>query len=568
MLKENLIKIYEEKFRENSELPALKDYFKSDSFTYLELSREIAKLHLLFDKMEVKPGDKIALIGRNNPRWCISYLATITYGAIIVPILQDFNPNDVINIINHSESRMIFLGDNFWDVMEEDRIPMIEVAISLTDFSVIYESGETDYKKFQKNVDALLAQNYPNGYKSEDIKFPEVPNDAPALLNYTSGTTGSSKGVILTVNNLTGNVIAVRNFVNVDTGDLYFRRGGRTLSFLPLAHAYGCAFDFLAQLAVGASITLLGRIPTPKILLEAMAKVKPTIVCCVPLILEKVYRKQIMPLLEKSAMSIAMKIPLLNSAIYSVIKSKLLDAFGGEVGLFVVGGAPMNQETEAFLMTIGFPITIGYGMTECAPLISFTPHDQFKASSCGKVLSSHLEVKIMSSDPQNVPGEILVRGEHVMIGYYKNDEATAAVLDKEGWLHTGDMGVMDDDDTLYIRGRCKTMILSASGQNIYPEQIEDRLNNMYLVGESLIIDNNGRLDALVVPDYELLQNNGVTAEELNAVMERNLKELNSQVANYEKVASITLFEEEFEKTPKKSIKRYLYDTTLLTKLNS
>lgn len=568
MLKENLIKIYEEKFRENSELPALKDYFKSDSFTYLELSREIAKLHLLFDKMEVKPGDKIALIGRNNPRWCISYLATITYGAIIVPILQDFNPNDVINIINHSESRMIFLGDNFWDVMEEDRIPMIEVAISLTDFSVIYESGETDYKKFQKNVDALLAQNYPNGYKSEDIKFPEVPNDAPALLNYTSGTTGSSKGVILTVNNLTGNVIAVRNFVNVDTGDLYFRRGGRTLSFLPLAHAYGCAFDFLAQLAVGASITLLGRIPTPKILLEAMAKVKPTIVCCVPLILEKVYRKQIMPLLEKSAMSIAMKIPLLNSAIYSVIKSKLLDAFGGEVGLFVVGGAPMNQETEAFLMTIGFPITIGYGMTECAPLISITPHDQFKASSCGKVLSSHLEVKIMSSDPQNVPGEILVRGEHVMIGYYKNDEATAAVLDKEGWLHTGDMGVMDDDDTLYIRGRCKTMILSASGQNIYPEQIEDRLNNMYLVGESLIIDNNGRLDALVVPDYELLQNNGVTAEELNAVMERNLKELNSQVANYEKVASITLFEEEFEKTPKKSIKRYLYDTTLLTKLNS
>ncbi len=568
MLKENLIRIYEEKFRENSELPALKDYFKTDSFTYLEMSREIAKLHLLFDKMQIKPGDKIALIGRNNPRWCISYIATITYGAIIVPILQDFNPNDVINIINHSESRMIFLGDNFWDVMEEDRIPTIELAVSLTDFSAMYEKEQAGYKELLQDINTLFAQKYPDGYKAEDIKFKDVPNDAPALLNYTSGTTGSSKGVILTINNLTGNVVAVRSFVNVDTGELYFRRGGRVLSFLPLAHAYGCAFDFLAQLSVGATITLLGRIPTPKILLEAMTKVKPTIICCVPLILEKVYRKQIMPLLEQSAMSIAMKIPLLNSAIYSVIKSKLLNAFGGEVGIFVVGGAPMNQETEAFLMKIGFPITIGYGMTECAPLISFTPHDQFKATSCGKVLTSHLEVKIDSSDPENIPGEILVRGEHVMVGYYKNDEATTAVLDEDGWLHTGDMGVMEADDTLYIRGRCKTMILSASGQNIYPEQIEDRLNNMYLVGESLIIDNNGRLDALVVPDFELLQNNGVSAEELNAVMENNLKELNAQVANYEKVASITLFKEEFVKTPKRSIKRYLYDTTLLTKLNS
>ncbi len=568
MLKENLIKIYEENFRKNSELPALKDYFKSDSFTYLEMAREIAKLHLLFDEMKIQRGDKIALIGRNNPRWCISYLATITYGAIIVPILQDFNPNDVINIINHSESRMIFLGDNFWDVMEEDRIPMIEAAISLTDFKVIYEGEGTNYKEFQKNAEALLAEKYPNGYTTESIKYAEIPNDAPALLNYTSGTTGSSKGVILTINSLTGNVIAVRHFVNVDTGELYFRRGGRVLSFLPLAHAYGCTFDFLAQLAVGAHITLLGRIPTPKILLEAMTKVRPTIICCVPLILEKVYRKQIMPLLEKNAMSIAMKIPLLNSAIYSVIKSKLLDAFGGEVGLFVVGGAPMNQETEAFLLKIGFPLTIGYGMTECAPLISFTPHDQFKATSCGKALTSHLEVKIASSDPANIPGEILVRGEHVMVGYYKNDDATTAVLDKDGWLHTGDMGIMEDDDTLYIRGRCKTMILSASGQNIYPEQIEDRLNNMYLVSESLIIDNNGRLDALVVPDYELLQNNGVSAEELNSVMENNLKELNSQVASYEKVASITIFEEEFEKTPKKSIKRYLYNTALLTKLKS
>ncbi len=567
MLKENLIKIYEENFRANSNLPAISDYFKpKDTFTYLEVAREIKKLHLLFDKMEIKPGDKIALIGRNNPRWCISYLATITYGAIIVPILQDFNSNDVINIVNHSESRMIFLGDNFWDVIEESRIPMIEVAVSLTDFAVKYERDDKDYKSFQEKADEMLSAQYPNGFGVTDISFPEVPNDALCLLNYTSGTTGSSKGVMLTVNNLTGNVIAVWDYIDKSTGKLFFMREGRALSFLPLAHAYGCTFDFLAQMAVGAHITLLGRMPTPKILLEAMARVKPTLICCVPMVLEKVYRKQIMPLLEYSAMSIAMKIPLLNTAIYNVIKSKLLDAFGGEVALFIVGGAAMNQETEAFLMEIGFPITVGYGMTECAPLISFSPNDEFKAGSCGKYISRNLEVKIMSRDPENIPGEILVRGEHVMVGYYKNDEATSAVLDDDGWLHTGDLGVMDADDTLYIKGRCKTMILSGSGQNIFPEQIEDKLNNLYLVGESLIIDNGGRLAALVVPDYELAQNNGVSDEELNAVMEKNLKELNTQVASFEKVASITIYPTEFEKTPKKSIKRYLYNPALLTTL--
>lgn len=566
MLKENLIKIYEENFRANSNLPALSDYFKSDKFTYIEMAREIAKLHMLFDEMGINRGDKIALVGRNNPRWCISYLATITYGAVIVPILQDFNPNDIIHIINHSESRMLFLGDNFWDGIEENRIPTIEVAISLTDFNVIYESGDKNYTEFQRTADSKINEKYNNSFSATDISYPEIPNDAPCLLNYTSGTTGSSKGVLLTINNLTGNVIAVWDYVDKSTGKLFFMREGRSLSFLPLAHAYGCTFDFLAQLAVGAHITLLGRMPTPKILMEAMAKVKPTLICCVPMVLEKVYRKQIMPLLEQSAMSIAMKIPLLNNAIYTVIKGKLLDAFGGEVALFIVGGAAMNQETEAFLLKIGFPLTVGYGMTECAPLISFSPNDEFKPGSCGKVITKNLEVKIMSSDPQNKPGEILVRGEHVMVEYYKNKEATDAVLDEDGWLHTGDLGVIDLDDTLYIKGRCKTMILSGSGQNIFPEQIEDKLNNMYLVGESLIIDNGGRLAALVVPDYELAQNNGVSNEELKAVMENNLKELNTLVANFEKVGSITIYPTEFEKTPKKSIKRYLYDTTLLTTL--
>lgn len=565
MLKENLIKIYEESFKQNSYLPALSDYFKSaDHFTYFDLAREVAKLHLLFDKMMIKNGDKIALIGRNNPRWCISYIATITYGATIVPILQDFNPNDIINILNHSESRMIFLGDNFWDVMEEERIPDIELAISLTDFGVIYEKEPKGYSEFQKSIKSAMSIKYPDGFSVDDIKYTDIPNEAPCLLNYTSGTTGSSKGVVLTINNLTGNIITAAAYINNETGRVYFGREGRALSFLPLAHAYGCAFDFLTQLAVGGHITLLGRMPTPKILLEAMAKVRPTIICCVPLVLEKVYRKQIMPLLEKAAMSIAMKIPFLNSAIYSVIKKKLLDAFGGEVEMFLVGGAAMNQETEAFLLKIGFPITVGYGMTECAPLISFTAHDEFKAQSCGKALTHHLEVKITSPDPENIPGEILVRGEHVMVGYYKNEKATQDVIDKDGWLHTGDMGIMESDDTIYIKGRCKTMILSSSGQNIYPESIEDLLNNMYLVGESLIIDNEGRLAALVVPDFELAQNNGITSEEeLSAVMEENLKLLNSQVANYEKIGSITIFPTEFEKTPKKSIKRYLYDKNML-----
>ena len=381
-----------------------------------------------------------------------------------------------------------------------------------------------------------------------------------------SGTTGYSKGVMLTVNNLTGNVVFARNAVNTQTGTRYFQRGGRTLSFLPLAHAYGCAFDFLAPLAVGGHITLLGRIPSPKILIEAMSVVKPTIVCCVPMILEKVYRKQVLPMLEKRPMSVAMRIPLLNTAIYSVIRKKLLDAFGGNVSIFIVGGAPMNQETEAFLMKIRFPITIGYGMTECAPLISFAPDNEFKSGSCGRYLKDMLDVRIDSADPERTAGEILVRGEHVMTGYYKNEKDTQKVLDAEGWLHTGDMGTMDPDGTLYIRGRSKTMILSGNGQNIYPEEIEDKLNNMYMVLESLVLDSgNGRLKALVVPDYELAEAEGVDKAELPAIMENNLRELNAQLAAYERIAEIVLYPKEFEKTPKRSIKRYLYNPSLLNK---
>ena len=380
------------------------------------------------------------------------------------------------------------------------------------------------------------------------------------LLNYTSGTTGYSKGVMLSVNNLTGNVLFAKGAINTQTGTNYFQRGGRTLSFLPLAHAYGCAFDFLAPLAVGGHITLLGKIPTPKILIEAMQVVRPTIICCVPLILEKVYRKQVLPLLEKGPMSIAMKIPLLNTALRSVIRKKMMESFGGEVNIFIVGGAPMNMETEAFLMSIKFPITIGYGMTECAPLISYAPWNEFIPGSAGKILDI-MKVRIDSDDPYNITGEIQVCGENVMKGYYKNEEATREVFTEDGWLKTGDLGTIDANGFIYIRGRSKTMILSSNGQNIFPEEIESKLNNMPFVLESLIIERNKKLVALVYPDYESLDSLGLnTPENLKTVMDENLKNLNKLVGNYEQVSKIQLYPTEFEKTPKKSIKRFLYNS--------
>lgn len=563
MLEQNLIKLYEQSFRDNREMAAITDYFKGETFSYYEMAKEIAKLHLMFKEAGIEKGDKIALIGRNNTRWCMSYIATITYGAIIVPILQDFNPNDVINIINHSESKLLFLGDNFWDDIEGDQIPTIDAVFSLTDYHVIYEKSGDKLSNYMKNIVSHYRDAYPRGFSANDIKYADIDNNEICLLNYTSGTTGSSKGVMLTVNNLTGNVLFAKSILNPETNDYFFRKGARTLSFLPLAHAYGCTFDFLAPLACGGHITLLGRIPSPKILVEAMKVTRPNIVCSVPLILEKVYRKSILPLLEKGPMSIAMRIPLLNTAIYSTIRAKLMEQFGGCVEIFIVGGAALNQETEDFLRKIKFPITVGYGMTECAPLISFELPQNFKPGSCGRILEGFMEGKIVSRDPQNIPGELLVRGEHVMKGYYKNEEATTAVLEDDGWLHTGDMCTMDEDKTIYIRGRCKTMILTGSGQNIYPEEIEERLNNLYMVAESLIIENGGRLTALVVPDYELANAEGVNLENIQEIMDENLKQLNTMVASYEKVANIVIHREEFVKTPKRSIKRYLYSAERL-----
>lgn len=552
MMKENLIRLYQQSFRDNRELLAITDYFKQETFSYFEMSKEIAKLHMLLEKCGIEKGDKIALIGRNNTRWVIAYLATITYGAVIVPILQDFTSNDVNHIIKHSESRLLFAGDNFWDIIHENEQEKLEAAFSLTDFHCIYEKKDRgDIAAFQRDIRKHFNAQYPKGFSIEDIVYPDIPNDALCLLNYTSGTTGFSKGVMLTVNNLTGNIVFITEH------DIH-ARGSRVLSFLPLAHAYGCAIDMLAPLTVGAHITLLGKMPAPKILLEAMTIVKPNVVVTVPLLIEKIIRKQVFPKITTGMGKIAIKIPILSNKIYSGIREKLIDTFGGELSHIIIGGAPLNAEIEDFLVKIKFPFCVGYGMTECAPLISYTDYWEFIPRSCGKVLKPYMEIKIDSPDPYNIPGEILTRGENVMTGYYKNEKATTDVLEPDGWLHTGDMATTDDIGTLFIRGRCKSMLLGANGQNIYPENIEARLNNLPCVMESLIVDRSGKLVALVVPDYEQADKGGVNHSELSKVMTENMKTLNTQLASYERIAEIVLHPTEFEKTAKKSVKRYLY----------
>lgn len=551
MLSENLIKMYEKSFRDNWDRPAISDYLFNETFTYHQMAEQIDKIHLLFDICKIEKGDKIALIGKNSPRWCITYIATITYGAVIVPILQDFHPNDVIQIINHSDSKLLFCDETYWDSIGVSTTPEINAVFSLSDFHSLDEKRtNTD---FQREITEHYNQDHPNGFTPEGIIYENIPNEKIAVINYTSGTTGPNKGVMLSINNLTGNV-------SFCIDEKLYPKGCRILSFLPLAHAYGCTFDILAAMACGAHTTLLGRVPSPDILIEAMAKVKPIVVCSVPMIIEKICTKRIFPKLEKRLTRIALRLPFVEKIIYSRVRNKLINVFGGEVESFVVGGAAVNSKVEDFLLKIKFPLTVGYGMTECSPLISYSHWSKFKPSSAGRVAKDYMEAKILSNNPQTTPGEIVVRGEHVMSGYYKSPKITAEVLSKDGWLHTGDMGTIDPDGTIYIKGRCKTMLLSANGQNIYPEAIESKLNNLHCVMESLVIQRNGRLVALVVPNYEQLQEEGASLDGLTNIMKRNLTELNSRVASFERVSKITIHPNEFEKTPKKSIKRYLYNT--------
>lgn len=551
MMQENLIRLYQESFKTNWELPALSDYFKEeDHFTYGQAAGEIARLHLLFEECNVKTGDKIALFGRNNVRWCITYMAAITYGAVIVPILQDFNSNDVQHIINHSDSVLLFVGDQYWDSIVPRNVERVRAVFSLTDYDCIYDGRGGHIREFNNRLDDEMARRYPNGFTPDDVRFAPVGKEQVVLLNYTSGTTGFSKGVMLTANNLCGNVV-----FGISTNLHY--RGSRALSFLPLAHAYGCAFDFLLPLAVGSHVTLLGKIPSPKILLEAAQKVKPSIIFTVPLVIEKIYRKQIVPQIQRQTVQVAMKIPVLREKVYEAINKELTDAFGGEFSQIVIGGASLNGEVEEFLYRIKFRFTVGYGMSECAPLITFAPCDTFVPTSCGRPLEGIMEVRIDSPDPEHVVGEIQTRGENVMTGYYKNQEATEAVFTEDGWLRTGDLGTLGPDKSLFIRGRHKNMILSANGQNIYPEEIEAKLNNMPGVAESLVVERNGKLVALVYPDYDASKNHNV--DRIQVQMEENKKNLNKIVGAYEQISEIVLFPTEFEKTPKKSIRRYLYN---------
>lgn len=553
MLNENLLTIYANSFKDNWELPALTDYITGNTLSYCDFARTVARYHLFFEHAGIKKGDKIALMGKNTTNWVTIFISTITYGAVIVPVLQEFNPQDAQHIINHSDADILFVTNHLWETFEFERMPKLKAAISLDNLSVHAERfPEEDFiSKLLKNLDNIFNETYKAGFNERDVKYPVLPQDSLAVINYTSGTTGFSKGVMLTLNNLCGNVIyGIQSRLHYP--------GSKCLSFLPLAHAYGCTFDMLAPLAMGTHVTLFGKLPSPKLLLKALNDVKPNLVICVPLILEKIYRKEILPMITKQAMRWALAIPFLDSAICARIRKKLVEAFGGEFEEIIVGGAPLNHEVEEFLHRIKFPFTVGYGMTECGPLISHTPWRQFQCGSSGRTLQGIMESRIDSADPENVPGEICVRGENVMKGYYKNPDATNAVLDEDGWLHTGDMGTRSADGTIFIKGRYKTMILTSNGQNIYPEEIEAKLNNMLYVAESLVVERKNHLVALVYPDYESMDEAGITTDKLPEEMERVRIELNKLVAPYEKIDRIQLIPNEFEKTPKRSIKRYLY----------
>lgn len=548
MIEQNFIQLYENSFKLHWHLPALSDYSENNTLTYGDLAKEIARLHLLFENAGIKKGDKIALSGKNHSSWAIVFLATITYGAIIVPILHDFHPESMMHIVKHSDAKLFFTQLFIWEQVNKESV---EIPIySIPDFKLVHNQTMHG-KKLTEKLTSEFIKKYPKGFSKNDVVYPKISNKSLICLNYTSGTTGFSKGVMLTANNYAGNIMYAH------TLDLLFK-GERNLAFLPLAHTYGCAFDFLYALSAGVHTTLFGKVPTPSVLIAAFKEVKPNLVITVPLILEKIYKQKILPLLHKPYMKVLLNIPVINSLIYRSINKSLREALGNNFREVIIGGAALSKEVEAFFHKIKFPFTVGYGMTECGPLISYAHHYDFLPTSCGQILKGIMEARIDSENPETIAGEIQVRGENVMKGYYKKQEDTKAAFTEDGWLRTGDLGVLDKHNRLYIKGRSKTMLLSASGQNIYPEEIEARLNNMPYVSESLVIQKKKRFIGLVFPDLDAVTQNKISEEKLCQVMESNRNKLNTHLAKYERLIAIEIMPKEFEKTPKKSIKRYLY----------
>ena len=534
----------------NWHLDALTDY-KGATLQYHDVARKIEKLHILFENSGVIKGDKIAVCGRNSSQWAVAFLAIITYGAIVVPIQNEFKPEQIHNIVNHSESKMLFVGDVVATEINAEEMPSLEGIVYLPDFSLVLSRSEK-LTYAREHLNEIFGHKYPKYFRKEHIKYHVDDPEELAMINYTSGTTGFSKGVMLPYRALWGNLDYLMDTVKPKIG-----KNCNILSTLPMAHMYGLMTEFIFNIVLGNHIFFLTRQPSPTLISEALNETKPDIIFAVPLVIDKIVRKHVFPRVQTNWVRLLTNMPVLSKRIKEKIREFVLGEFGKHPYEVVVGGAPLNKEIENFFVSIGFPIAMGYGTTETAPLITFAHQDDYVAGSCG-VAVKHMEVKVLSDDPQNVPGELVCRGINVMKGYYKNPEATHAVIDKDGWFHTGDLATMSADGHFFIKGRSKNMLLGANGQNIYPEEIEDRLNSMALVSESIIVQRNNKLVALIHPDYDEASSMGFTAEDLEHIMDQNRVELNSQMPSFAKISGIQIHENEFEKTAKKSIKRYLY----------
>ncbi len=531
-------------------LDALTDY-KGTTLQYHDVARKIEKLHIMMEAAGIQKGDRIAVCGRNSAHWAVTFLATLTYGAVIVPILHEFNGEQIHNIVNHSESRLLFVGDYVVNIINPDEMPDLEGIFNLPDFSLhTCRSEKLSYAR--EHLNEMFGKKYPNAFRKDDIHWYKDSAEELAMINYTSGTTGFSKGVMLPYRALWGNVDFCINNLGI-----HMPKFSKTLSILPMAHMYGMAIEFLFPFCSGYHLFFLTRLPSPAVIAEAFTEVCPDVVVAVPLIIEKIIRKRVFPKIQSNAIKILLQMPVVSKKVKERICREVYAAFGGRAYQVIVGGAPLNQEIEHFLKSIDFPITVGYGTTECAPLISYSDYHDFVPGSCGNPLPC-MDVKILSSDPENMEGEIVCKGTNVMLGYYKNEEATRQALDEDGWYHTGDLATMSADGHIFIRGRLKNMLLGANGQNVYPEEIEDKLNSMAMVSESLIVQRGDKLVALVHPDMDEVKNMGFSQEELEQIMEQNRQQLNEGLPVYSKLQAFEIQEEEFQKTPKKSIKRYLY----------